>query len=263
MTIEARRKPFALANWKMTMTMTEGLEFAGRFRQAVGDLPYQMEIVLCPPYTAIYSVSGALAGSAIHIGGQNLFTGPGVSHTAEISAPLLSDAGCTWVMLGHWEVRRRLAETDPVVNEKMLAAFEAGLRPILMIGEAAGEKGHAAEVLSTRFDTALSGLSPLQVSEMAICYEPEWTINAREPAPTEDIASACSSMRGWIRKAYGTKAAEGIRIIYGGSVTPEYAGDLLSSEDVDGLGAGRKGRDPAAFSQIVKKIAAAKGLYQE
>lgn len=260
---EFQRKPLALANWKMAMTIAESREFVDRFGQAVGVLPQKMDLILCPPCTAVHTVSQALAETGIHIGGQNLFAGPGITHTAEISAALLSDAGCTLVMLGHWEVRRRLNETDPIVREKMKAALKAGLHPLLMIGEPAEEKGQAETVLPVRFDTALAGLTPHQVSEMAICYEPEWTINALEPASAADIAAACASIRRWINKTYGADAARSIRIIYGGSVTPESAEALLASEDVDGLGAGRKGRDPAAFSQIVQKIADAKGLCRE
>ena len=121
-----------MANWKMAMTVSESLAFVQEFRTAVGNLAQSVEIVICPPYTALYALSQALAHSPIDLGAQNLFASPGPSHTGEISALLLADAGCKWVMLGHWEIRRRTGETDAGCNRKMHAAFHAGLRPILL-----------------------------------------------------------------------------------------------------------------------------------
>lgn len=255
-----RRKPFAIANWKMAMTVTESLSFVQDFRPAVGSLAQSVQIVLCPPYTALYVLSKALAHSPIDLGAQNLCALPGPSHTGEISAPLLADSGCRWVMLGHWEIRRRTGETDADVNQKMHAAFGAGLRPVLLIGEGAKERGQAEQALAARLPNLFAGCNPAQAGQAAVIYEPEWTIGAQEPAPADHVAAGCSLIRLWTGQAYGAEAAESVRIIYGGSVAPVYAKSLLASSDVDGLGAGRKGRDPVAFAQIVQQIAAAKGL---
>jgi triosephosphate isomerase len=254
------RKPLALANWKMAMTIAESLAFVRELRAAVGDLAQAVDIILCPPHTALYAIAQALADSPIALGAQNLCAAPGLAHTGEISAPLLANAGCEWVMLNHWEVRRSRNETDEDINRKVHAAFEAGLRPILLIGESSTERGQAREILETRLPNILTGCAETQVAQMALLYEPEWTIGVKEPAPPEYVAAGCGIIRQWLSRTYGAGCASAIRIIYGGSVTPEYAAGLLSSPQVDGAGAGRKGRNPTAFAEIVHLIAAAKGL---
>jgi triosephosphate isomerase len=254
------RKPLALANWKMAMTIHESVAFARRFRAAVGDLAHKVDIALCPPYTALQATARALANSPITLGAQNLCAAPGPAHTGEISALLLADAGCEWVMLNHWEVRRRTGESDADVNHKLHAAFEAGLRPILLVGESGDERGRASEVLETRLPVLFARCQASQVARMALVYEPEWTIGVKEPAPPEVVAAGCRAIRQWLGHTYHAGLAGAVRIIYGGSVAPEYAPDLLASPEVDGVGASRKGRDHRAFAEIVRLIAAAKGL---
>ena len=254
------RKPFALANWKMAMTISESLAFAGDLRALLDDLPEAMNVVVCPPYTALFALAQALSHSPIELGAQNLCAESDKAHTGEISAELLADAGCAWVMVGHWEVRRRSRETDTVVNSKIHAAFGAGLRPILLVGEGTAERGRVEQALTERLADLFAGCGDEQAARLALVYEPEWSIGAREPAPPDDVAAGCGFIRHWISGAFGPAAAQEVRIIYGGSVTPENAERLLASPDIDGLGAGRQGRDAAAFGQIVRLIAAAKGL---
>jgi len=255
-----QRKPFAVANWKMAMTVPEGLAFVREFRPAVGSLAESVSVVLCPPYTALHPLSEALDDASIDLGAQDVSAAPGKSHTGAISPQLLASAGCKWVMLGHLEVRRRTGETDADCNAKLHACFGAGLRPILLIGEGAAERGRAEEVLTARLPDLFTGCDAKQVARSAVIYEPEWTIGAPKPASPADAAAGCSVIRWCITRTHGRDAADGVRIVYGGSVAPEYAEKLLASPDVDGLGAGRKGRDPIAFAQIVRLIAAAKGL---
>jgi len=255
-----RRKPLAIANWKMAMTISESLAFVRDFRETAGELAQAVDIVICPPYTGLHAVAQALVDSPLFLGAQNLWAGQGSAHTGEICAPLLADVGCEWVLLGHWEIRRRTGETDSDVNRKMHAALEAGLRPILLIGEATAEKGQARETLALRLPQVFAGCKPEHVAQMAVVYEPEWTIGVREPASPEIVTAGCALIRRWIGQEYGAEAAGEVRIIYGGSVAPEYAGGLLISPEVDGAGASRKGRDPTAFAEIVRLIAAAKGL---
>ncbi len=254
------RKPLAVANWKMAMTIPESLAFVQAFRTAVHDLVQAVDIVLCPPYTALHPVARALKDNPIMLGAQDLCAASGQAHTGEISAPLLVDAGCEWVLLGHWEIRRRTGETDVDVNCKMQAAFSAGLRPILLIGGSAAERVDPAETVGTRLSRLYAGCEPEQVARMAVVYEPEWSIGRQEPAPPDQVAAGCTFVRRWIGREYGADAAQSVRIIYGGSVAPEYADGLLSSLDLDGLGASRKGRDPVAFAEIVRRITAAKGV---
>lgn len=242
------------------MTISESLGFVREFRAAVGQLARTVDVVLCPPYTALVAVAQALAGGPIMLGAQNLCAMPGQAHTGEVSPALLSDAGCEWVLLGHWEIRRRTGETDADVNRKIRAAFGEGLRPILLVGEAAAEKGRASEALAARLPRLLAGCQPDQVARMVVVYEPEWTIGVEAPASPDIVATGCGIIREWIQRAYGADAAGAARIMYGGSAAPEYAEGLLVSPDVDGLGASRKGRDATAFADMVRLIAKAKGL---
>ena len=255
----ALRKPFALANWKMAMTIPESLAYIEKFRIAAGRLAEAVKVVICPPYTGIYAMAQKLTGSPVELGAQNLHAAHGIAHTGEISASLLADAGCKWIMLGHWEIRRLRGETDTDVNKKMHAGFQAGLCPILMMGEAVQERGRVERILSIRLPDLFSDCGPEQVARLTICYEPEWTIDAEKPASPDAIAAGCMFIRQWMQQAYGTDVAGQVRIIYGGSVAPEHAERLLASPDVDGLGAGRLGRDPIAFAKIVGVIAAVKG----
>jgi triosephosphate isomerase len=256
----SKRKPFAIANWKMAMTISESLAFVRQFSASAAGLTQAVDVVLFPPYTALHAVAQALAGSPIALGAQDLCAAPGKAHTGEVSAPLLADVGCQWVQLGHWEVRCRRGETDREVSRKMHAAFQSGLRPILLVGEATTERGQAEDVLARRLPHLFAGCQPEQVAQMALVYEPEWTIGVREPATPEYVAAGCGFIRRWIGREHGASVAEQVRLIYGGSVAPEYAGALLASPEVDGLGASRKGRDPSAFCEIVRLIATTKQL---
>jgi triosephosphate isomerase len=257
--MDSLRRPLALANWKMAMTVPETLAFAEAFRTAVGDLIHAVDIVLCPPYTALYPLHQSLGKTPIAIGAQDFCAESGKSHTGQISATLLVDAGCEWVMVGHWEVQRRTGEDDIALNRKVRAALQSGLRPVLLTGDEVPDKRGLEEALTSRLPDLLAGCAPEEVSSAAFIYEPEWTIGRLEPAPPDYIAEGCGVIRDWIRKAFGKQAAEGLRVIYGGSVTPENAEKILASKEVDGLGAGRKGRDALAFAQIVKLIARVKG----
>ena len=257
MDIPLSRRPFALANWKMAMTISESLTFVDEFRRIAGDLIQAVDVVLCPPYTGLYGLARALVDTPMALGAQDLCAGPGKAHTGQVSAPLLVDVGCEWVMLNHWEIRRRTGETDEDINLKMHAAFDAGLRPILLVGEATAERGQAEGALAARLPTLFAGCTPEHVARMVMVYEPEWTIGVKDPASPAYVAAGCRYIRQWVGRAYGTRVAEGMRIIYGGSVAPEYAEGLLSPPDVDGAGASSKGRDPVAFAEIVRLIAVA------
>lgn len=240
------------------MTVGASRRFVLRFRENLGAAAEKVDVVLCPPYTALYPVVQILAGSSVEVGAQNLSTATGKAHTGEVSADLLADVGCRWALVGHWEIRRRNGETDADVNEKMLAALRAGLRPILLVGEGAESRGEVLDALRERLPVLFDGVEADEVVEMAVVYEPEWTIGVDEPASPDYAAEGCGAIRRWVAEAYGSATAGRLRTIYGGSVTPEHAKALLASPDVDGLGAGRKGRDPDAFADIVRLIAETK-----
>jgi triosephosphate isomerase len=153
-----------------------------------------------------------------------------------------------------------LGETDIDVNRKIQAALEAGLRPILLVGEAATEREQAEETLTERVPRLFAGCVGEQVAQMVAIYEPERAIGAREPASPEHVAAGCAFVREWIGQTYGKGVSDEVCTIYGGSAAPAYAEALLASPEVDGLGASRKGRDPLAFAEVVRLIAMSKGL---
>ncbi len=249
------RKPLALSNWKMAMTIAESLAFVRDFEAIAGGLLDEVDVVICPPFTALWPVARALRDSRIQLGGQNIAPSADLARTGQISAALLADVGCRWVMLGHWEVRGCLGDEDATVNRKVHLALDAGLATILLVGEARDEQAPLADALGRQLGRVLAGCQAGQVKTMAFVYEPEGAIGVAEPASPEHVAAGCSVIRGWLRERWGNAVAERVRIIYGGSVAPEYAADLLACPDVDGLGAARRGRDPATFAQIVRLIA--------
>jgi len=195
-----------------------------------------------------------LQGSRLELGGQNIAPSTDLARTGEISAELLADVGCRWVLLGHWEVRRYQGDDDATVNRKVRLALEAGLAPILLIGEAQDNEAPLDVALGQQLGRVLEGCRAEQVARMALVYEPEGAIGAAAPIPPDAVAAGCALMRGWLRQRWGGAVAEAVRIIYGGSVAPEHAAELLAAPDVDGLGASRRGRDPKSFAAIVRTI---------
>lgn len=257
---ERIRKPLALSNWKMAMTIAESRSFVRDFETVASDLLDKVDVVICPPFTALWPVAQALRGSGLQLGGQNIAPTADLARTGQISAALLADVGCRWVMLGHWEVRRHLGDDEGMqsmhaVNRKVHLALDAGLAPILLIGEARNDQTPMADALGQQLERVLAGCRAEQAETMAFVYEPEGAIGVAAPASPKHVAAGCGFIRGWLRERWGDAVAESVRIIYGGSVAPEYAADLLACPDVDGLGATRRGRDAATFAQIVRLIA--------
>jgi triosephosphate isomerase len=253
-----KRKPLALSNWKMAMTVSESLDYLRELQVLSKGVIEDIDIIICPPYTALWAVAQAIGSSPIQLGAQNLAATTDIARTGQISAGLLAEVGCTWVMLGHWEVRRHLGDEDQSVNRKVHLAIDSGLKPILLVGEKSGDMRSRAETLGEQLQKILNGCPADQVAEMSVIYEPEATIGGDEPSQPEHVAAGCDLIRSWLHSHFGGSVSESVRIIYGGSVTPEYAPSLLTNPDIDGLGASRRGRDPHAFNQIIHQILSAK-----
>jgi triosephosphate isomerase len=249
------RKPLALSNWKMAMTVSAGVAYARELVALAGDLLDAVDVVICPPYTALWPIAQVLSESRLQLGGQNMAPTAELARTGEISATLLADAGCRWVMLGHWETRRYLGDDDNSVNRKLHLALEADLTPVLLVGEGHDETDSLRAALENHLARVLEGCRAEQVARMAFVYEPEGAIGVAAPVSPDRVAAGCGVLRGLMRHRWGEAVADSVRIIYGGSVAPEQAADLLAGPDVDGLGASRRGRDPRAFAQIVRQIA--------
>jgi len=221
------------------MTIAESLAFIENLQTLAGNLLDALDVILCPPFTALSSLADALEESPIQLGAQNMALSTDPTYTGQISAALLADVGCHWVMLGHWEVRRHLGDDDTVFNLKVHLAFEAGLAPILFIGEAHDEAAPFAESLEKQLVHVLEGCTAEQVAATA-------------PAHVE---AGCVCIRSWLRREWGEVAAEQARIVYGGSVAPKSAPHLLACLELDGLATTRRGRDPVTFAEIVHLIA--------
>jgi triosephosphate isomerase len=253
------RKPLAISNWKMAMTITESLSFVHDFRAIADDLLEAVDVVVCPPYTALWPVAQALQDGRLQLGAQNVAPSADKAHTGQISAALLADAGCQWVILGHWEVRRHIGDDDAIVNHKVHLALKAGLRPILAVGEAQVASLPLEQTLDRQLAQVLAGCQAGQVANMAFMYEPEGAIGVGAPSSPRHVAAACEFIRSWLHHRWGNVAAEGARVVYGGSVAPEYVADLLAYPEIDGLAATRRGRVAATFAKIVQLIAGRRG----
>lgn len=240
------------------MTVAESLAFTHQLAALAGDLLTEVDVVLSPPYTALHAMSQAIAGIPLQLAAQNMAGTAEIAHTGQVSAALLAEAGCQWVMLGHWEVRRWLGDNDLLVRCKIDLALQSGLRPFPLVGPAWEDTRPLEQSLAEQMSRLLDGCLAEQVGRMAFVFEPETAIGQAAPASPQLVAVGCRAIRGWIAEQYGDRTAAEVRIIYGGSVSPAHAGELLASPDVDGLGAARQGRHPAAFTEIIRQIRLAK-----
>ena len=247
-------KKIVAANWKMNMTQAESERFVDSFLRDVGEIN-DVEVVIIPPFTAIAKVSEALGRAHnIKVGAQNMYWENSGAFTGEISAPLLRDLFVHYVVLGHSERRTLFGETDEMVNRKVRAAHEAKLRPIVCVGETLDQrdKGNVEKILSIQLRGSLAGLTPKELQETVIAYEPVWAIGTGRNATAQQAQEAHAFIRHILREMSDDTTAERVRIQYGGSVKPENARELMSQPDIDGALVGGASLDPRSFAQIVK-----------
>jgi len=248
------RKKIVAANWKMNMTQAEAERFVDSFLRDIGEVN-DVEVVIIPPFTAIAKVSEALGRAQnIKVGAQNMYWEKRGAFTGEISAPLLRDLFVHYVVLGHSERRTLFGETDEMVNRKVRAAHEAKLRTIVCVGETLDQrdKGNVEKILSIQLHGSLAGLSPKELQETVIAYEPIWAIGTGRNATPAQAQEAHAFIRHILREMADETTAERVRIQYGGSVKPENARELMSQPDIDGALVGGASLDPRSFAQIVK-----------
>lgn len=237
------------------MTLEECRAFARQFEVEMGCLLGKIQVILCAPATAMSTVAEAVKElPLVDPGAQNSSAYPDPEHSGEISARLLADAGCVCCMVGHWEMKVRMSKPDDELNRELHGVYDSGMRPIILVGESETEKGTPSDDLVERMEAIMRGISAAQIARAVMVYEPEWAIGADEPAPPEYIAERATFMRRWLIDRYGVEAADPIPIIYGGAVFPENAEWLLTTPDIDGLGAGRKSRDAKEFASIAKLV---------
>jgi len=250
------RKTIIAGNWKMYKTIVEAIELANGLKRELFKLEDgAIDIVLCPPFTALSEVSEVVAESNIGLGGQDIFWEDEGAFTGEVSGRMLKDAGCGYCVIGHSERRQFFGETNESVNKKIRAALKHGLTPIVCVGEtlAEREKELTFKVLDDHVQNGLKGLSEDEVLKIVIAYEPVWAIGTGKTATPAQAQEAHKYIRGILVKLYNKDAAESIRIQYGGSVKPENITELMNQPDVDGGLVGGASLKVDSFSEIVKK----------
>ncbi len=237
-------------NWKMYKTPSETRAFFDKFTSAVAGVN-DRDIVICPPFVNLPVAVEATANTNIEIGGQNLFWEvKDGAYTGEISGRMLKAAGTHWVIVGHSERRQHFGETDETVYKRTCAALEAGLRPIVCVGELLQEResGHTNWVLEKQFTHGISKLSDEQFAKIAIAYEPVWAIGTGKTATPEIAADAHRFIREQVQAKYGNGS---VRLLYGGSVKRDNIKGLMAQEEIDGVLVGGASLDPASFAAIV------------
>lgn len=246
------RKPFIAANWKMNKTISETETYINKFLPLV-DKIFDRDIVLCVPFTSLYVASRIIKDSNVKLGAQNMYVEEKGAYTGEISPVMLKDVGCEYVILGHSERRKYFGETDEFINKKVITALKFGLIPIVCIGETLQEReqNKTFEVLEKQVRGSLANLSTLDAEKVVIAYEPVWAIGTGKNATPQQAQQAQEFIRNKYAEMYGSIVAERVRILYGGSITPENFKDIMSQKDVDGGLVGGSSLDPEIFYKIV------------
>ena len=239
-------------NWKMFKTPAETVAFFEKFRPLAGNAEH-CEVVICPPFTDLAAAVKAVEGSRIQIGAQNLHWAKDGAYTGEISAGMIKASGCSHVIIGHSERRQYFGETDESVLKKTVAALDAGLIPIVCVGELLEhrEGGKTEAVLVKQCTGGICGLTPQQFAKVIIAYEPVWAIGTGKTATPEIAEDAHRVIRQQIRTSFGAEAASAVRILYGGSVKPDNTRSLMAKPEIDGVLVGGASLDGVSFASIV------------
>ena len=254
------RKKLIAGNWKMNKTAADGASLTKEIVEQVGR-ETAVDIVVCPPFTALESVRHVLEGQAVKLGAQNMHAEKNGAFTGEISAEMLRAHSVTHVILGHSERRQYFGETDALVNKKVLAALANELRPILCVGETLVERegGKTLDVVRTQTEAALAGVKPEQITSVIIAYEPVWAIGTGKVATTAQAQEVHAFIRGLLNSLYGATLAAKVRILYGGSMKPSNAPELLAQPDIDGGLIGGASLEAKSFVELIKSAIAAQG----
>lgn len=247
------RVPIVAGNWKMHMASGEAEDLARGILDSV-DGATDVEVVVCPAFTVLERVRNVLGSSSVKLGAQNLHWADEGAFTGEVSAGMLLTCGCEYVILGHSERRTYFGETDTTVNQRLRAALDAGLNPIVCVGETIGERrsGETRQVVQRQVTAAFSDVTASDAAGCVVAYEPVWAIGTGLTATPEQAESVHATIRRGFRDLYGDHVARSVRIQYGGSVKPENAADLFSRSDIDGGLIGGASLESDAFAAIVK-----------
>ena len=248
------RKLIIAGNWKMNKTAAEALDLVNGLKLELASVK-DVDIVVCPPFTALGEVSKAiLATKNIALGAQNMSENSVGAFTGEIAATMLKEFSVRYVILGHSERRQYQQESDELISKKAKAAHAASLKPIVCVGETLNEResGHMEKVLETQTRGSLAGLTKEQMVETVVAYEPVWAIGTGKTASAQQAQDAHAFIRGVIAKMFDENVARKVRIQYGGSVKPANAKELMALPDVDGALVGGAALEVRSFADIVK-----------
>lgn len=249
----AARTPLIAGNWKMFKTASIAKKFLTELKDAVTDVT-SVEIMAAPPYTALAAAQEVLGYSNIKIGGQNVFWEDEGAFTGEISAPMLKDLGCEYVIIGHSERRQYFGETNETVNKRITAALKHNLAPVMCVGETDDERKaeKTFSVLDKQMQKGLQGLDVNLLARLVIAYEPVWAIGTGNTATSEQAEEVHAFLREKLAQMFGGDFALKVRILYGGSVKPANIKELMAKDNIDGALVGGASLEVASFTQIIK-----------
>ena len=247
------RKKIVAGNWKMNMTTAEAAALVNALKADLVNFR-EVEVVVCPPFTALSTVSNLVQGTHIDLGAQNMHWEKGGAYTGEICAGMLRELYCHYVILGHSERRQYFGETDAIVNRKTKAALASSLHPIVCVGETLQEReaGKVEEVITTQVKGSLAGLSAKEVLDSVIAYEPVWAIGTGKTATSQQAQDVHALIRKVLAAMFDATVAQGVRIQYGGSVKASNAKELFGMPDIDGGLIGGAALDAKSFIDIVR-----------
>jgi triosephosphate isomerase len=246
-------KPFIAGNWKMNKTIPEAVDFANHLKSLIAGLD-DLDVVIAPPFTALQPMAEDLKGSNIRLAAQNLSDKAEGAYTGEVSARMLADAGCAYVIIGHSERRTLYGERDAVINAKIKIALASGLKPIFCIGEtlAEREENRTFNVIERQIKEGLNNLNSGDIRRLVIAYEPVWAIGTGKTATPAQAQEVHARIRQLMEKAYGENVATDVPVIYGGSVNPENISVLMAERDIDGALVGGASLKLESFVRIIK-----------
>jgi triosephosphate isomerase (TIM) len=249
----AKRKPIIVGNWKLHKTIPEAVELATAVKNVLGGLPHDLEVGIAPVFTALAAVKKRLEGSRLILAAQNCHFEDKGAFTGEVSVPLLADAGCSHVIVGHSERRQYFGEDDAIVGKKVQAVLRGGLTPIFCIGELLAEReaGQTTAVVERQLRGGPAGGPATDAAKVVTAYEPVWAIGTGKVATNAQAQEVHGFLRGKLRELYG-EVAETIRIQYGGSVKPDNVSGLMAQPDIDGALVGGASLDAASFIGILR-----------
>lgn len=251
------RRLFVAGNWKMNLTLSPGKALAAEVAQAARGLSEAIDIAVCPAFPYLLPVREVLSGSGAMLGAQNAHFAPPGAFTGEVALDMLVDCGCDWVILGHSERRQFFGDTDPLINQKLLAVRAKGLGAIFCVGELLAERqgGRTEQVLESQLTGGLANVPAEAMTGVVIAYEPVWAIGTGVTATPDQAEAAHLFIRKWLQTRYNSQVAESVRIQYGGSVKPDNAAELLSQPNVDGALVGGASLKAEQFLPVLQAAA--------